>query len=455
MHRALIWRGVAATLFNVLFTVIALVAAILASAFTWLLMRGRENTRIAELNSIRADRDRVSTELSVARSEIPRLTTLNTELRSDLAAARAEFAARLVAEQQRLAEREALAARYLADAEKLKSTLQIEFQAIAARLLEEKSAKFTDHNKTQVEAILHPLRQQLADFRTRVDTVYKTESDDRSALKAQIEQLRLLNTRITDEAHALTTALKGQSQARGAWGELILDRLLESAGLIKGQDYLTQESLTTDDGRRLRPDVIVRLPDARHLVIDSKVSLVAYERAVNASDDATRIAATREHAAAVRTHVEQLSAKKYEDTGKLITPDYVLMFIPLEPAFILAAENDRALYEWAFDRRVILCTAPTLLVTLKTVATLWKQDRQTKNVQAIATRGGLLYDKFAGLFADLEEIGKHLTRLRESYDGALGKLKTGPGNLLAQVEDLKSLGAKAKKSLPTSPPELE
>ena len=288
-----------------------------------------------------------------------------------------------------------------------------------------------------------------------MDTVYKTESDDRSALKAQIEQLRLLNTRITDEAHALTTALKGQSQARGAWGELILDRLLESAGLIKGQDYLTQESLTTDDGRRLRPDVILRLPDARHLVIDSKVSLVAYERAVTAGDDSARLAATREHAAAVRTHVEQLSAKKYEDTGKLITPDYVLMFVPLEPAFILAAENDRTLYEWAFDRRVILCTAPTLLVTLKTIATLWKQDRQTKNVQAIATRGGLLYDKFAGLFADLEEIGKHLVRLRETYDGALGKLKTGPGNLLSQVEDLKSLGAKAKKSLPTATPELD
>ena len=438
-----------------IFTVIAVVAAALASAFTWLILRGRENTRTAELNSIRLDRDRVATEFSVSRSEVAQLSALNTELRSDLAAARAEFAARLAAEQQRLAERENLAARYLADAEKLKSTLQTEFQAIASKLLEEKSAKFTDYNKTQVEALLHPLRQQLADFRSRVDTVYKTESDDRSALKAQIEQLRLLNTRITDEAHALTTALKGQSQARGAWGELILDRLLESAGLVKGQDYLTQESLTTDDGRRLRPDVILRLPDARHLVIDSKVSLVAYERAVNSPDDPARLSATREHATAVRTHVEQLSAKKYEDTGKLITPDYVLMFIPLEPAFILAAENDRTLYEWAFDRRVILCTAPTLLVTLKTVATLWKQDRQTKNVQAIATRGGLLYDKFAGLFADLEEIGKHLARLRESYDSALGKLKTGPGNLLAQVEDLKTLGAKAKKSLPTSSPELD
>ena len=455
MHRALICRNLTPTVFHVLFTITAFVAATLASTFTWLFLRGRTAAHAAEMNAARIEQERLATELSTARADSTRLASLNTQLQSDLAGDRASFAAKLAAEQQRLAEREVLAARYLADAEKLKATLQTEFQAIASKLLEEKSAKFTDHNKTQVEALLHPLRQQLADFRARVDTVYKTESDDRSALKAQIEQLRLLNTRITDEAHALTTALKGQSQARGAWGELILERLLESAGLIKGQDYLTQESLTTDDGRRLRPDVILRLPDQRHLVIDSKVSLVAYERAVNAPDDATRLASTRDHAAAVRTHVEQLSAKKYEDTGKLITPDYVLMFVPLEPAFILAAENDRALYEWAFDRRVILCTAPTLLVTLKTVASLWKQDRQTKNVQAIATRGGLLYDKFAGLFADLEEIGKHLARLRESYDGALGKLKTGPGNLLSQVEDLKILGAKAQKSLPSTPPELE
>lgn len=455
MHPALICRNALPTIFHVLFTIIALASAALAGAFTWLFLRSRDAARTAELNAAHADRARLAAELATARTDLAQLSALHSQLSAQLAADRASFAAQLAAEQQRLLEREALAARSLADTEKLRATLQTEFQAIASRLLEEKSAKFTDHNKTQVEALLHPVRQQLADFRARVDTVYKTESDDRSALKAQIEQLRLLNTRITDEAHALTTALKGQAQARGAWGELILDRLLESAGLLKGQDYLTQESLTTADGRRLRPDVILRLPDARHLVIDSKVSLVAYERAVNAPDDATRLAATREHAAAVRTHVEQLSAKKYEDTGTLITPDYVLMFVPLEPAFILAAENDRTLYEWAFDRRVILCTAPTLLVTLKTVASLWKQDRQTKNVQAIATRGGLLYDKFAGLFADLEDIGKHLARLRESYDGALGKLKTGPGNLLAQVEDLKTLGAKAKKTLPSSAPELE
>jgi len=429
-------------------TLIAIAAALVAAIFTWLFLRNRETGLIAGLQAARAEQERLAAELTSTRAESARLSALNSQLQSELAAERAGFTAKLEAQAQRLTEREALAARYLADAEKLKATLQTEFQAIASKLLEEKSAKFTDHNKTQVEALLHPLRQQLTDFRERVDTVYKNDSDDRSALKTQIEQLRLLNTRITDEAHALTTALKGQAQVRGAWGELILDRLLESAGLIKGQDYLMQESLTTEDGRRLRPDVILRLPDQRHLVIDSKVSLVAYERAVNAPDDATRSTATREHAAAVRTHIEQLSAKRYEDNGKFISPDYVLMFVPLEPAFVLAVENDRTLYEWAFDRRIILCTAPTLLVTLKTVASLWKQDRQTKNVQAIANRGGLLYDKFAGLFADLEEIGKHLARLRESYDGALGKLKTGPGNLLGQVEELKTLGAKAKKSLP-------
>jgi DNA recombination protein RmuC len=424
------------------------ITAVIVGGIVWSLARARQAALIERLNARESDNTRLATDLATSQSALSEIRIQKSEIEQNLAAERASFAAQLTAGEQRLAERETLAARYLADAEKLKATLQTEFQAVAAKLLEEKSAKFTDHNKTQVEALLHPLRQQLTDFRQRVDTVYKTESDDRAALKAQIEQLRLLNGTITAEAHALTTALKGQSQARGAWGELILERLLDSAGLIKGEDYLTQESLTTDDGRRLRPDVILRLPDSRHLVIDSKVSLVAYERAANASDETVRAAAAKDHAAAVRTHVDQLSAKKYEDTGKLVTPEYVFMFVPLEPAFILALQTDSTLYEWAFDRRVILCTAPTLLVTLKTVSMLWKQDRQTKNVQAIADRGGALYDKFAGLIDDLENIGLHFGRTRESYDAAMNKLKTGKGNLLAQVEDLKKLGAKAKKSLP-------
>lgn len=427
-----------------------LLAAAAGASAAWFYLNARLGERLRARD---ADLARLTAALAASESSVSQLSSLNSQLSATLAAERAASAEKLAAGEQRLAEREQLAARYLADAEKLRATLQTEFQAVASKLLEEKSAKFTDHNKTQVEALLHPLRQQLVDFRQRVDTVYKTESDDRAALKAQIEQLRQLNTHITAEAHALTTALKGQSQARGAWGELILERLLDSAGLIKGENYLVQESLVTDDGRRLRPDVILRLPDARHLVIDSKVSLVAYERAVNAPDETARAAATREHAAAVRTHVDQLSAKKYEDTGRLVTPDYVLMFVPLEPAFILALQTDSTLYDWALDRRVILCTAPTLLVTLKTVSMLWKQDRQTKNVQAIAERGGALYDKFAGLIDDLESLGLQLGRARESYDDAMNKLKTGKGNLLAQVEDLKKLGAKAKKSLPSPSPE--
>jgi DNA recombination protein RmuC len=409
-----------------LYVILALAAG---AAGAWFYLNAQLGERLRARD---ADLARLNSALAASESSVSQLQAQSSELQAQIAAERAASTEKLAA------------------AEHLKATLQTEFQALASRILDEKSARFTDHNKTQVEALLHPLRQQLVDFRQRVDTVYKTESDDRAALKAQIEQLRLLNTHITAEAHALTTALKGQSQARGAWGELILERLLDSAGLIKGADYLTQESFTTDDGRRLRPDVILRLPDTRHLVIDSKVSLLAYERAVNATDDATRASAVTEHARAVRTHVDQLSAKRYEDTGKLITPDYVLMFVPLESAFTLALETDSSLYEWAFDRRVILCTAPTLLVTLKTVATLWKQDRQTKNVQAIADRGGALYDKFAGLIDDLEAVGLQLGRSRESYDAAMNKLKTGKGNLLAQVEDLKKLGARAKKSLPSS-----
>lgn len=370
---------------------------------------------------------------------------------AELSSDKARLEAQIEAERQRVTDQEKRAQQYLADIEKMRATLQTEFQAVAGKLLDEKTAKFTEHNKTQIDTLLTPLKQQLTDFRTRIDTVYKTESDDRVSLKTQIEQLRQLNLRITDEAHALTQALKGQAQARGAWGELVLERLLESSGLRRGEDYIAQESIIGADGRsRVRPDIILRLPDQRHLVIDSKVSLVDYEQSVNAIDAAPREAARKAHSAAVRRHVDSLASKKYEDAGQLVSPDYVLMFIPLEPAFVAALETDPALYEWAFDRRVIIVTSPTLLVTLKTVATLWKQDRQTKNVQEIAKRGGLLYDKFAGLYSDLEAIGGHLGKARESYDEVLGKLKTGRGNLLSQVEELKTLGAKAQKSLPTT-----
>ncbi len=430
------------------FTISLSVGILFGAGGAFLYFRGQLGVLAERIHQRDQDATRLRNELDSVSAQLATTQRAHLAAEQNLAAHRADADARLDAARERAAEQEKRTAQYLADIEKVKASLQSEFQAAAAKLLDEKSAKFTDLNKNQVEAILHPLRQQLTDFRQRVDTVYKTESDDRTALKAQIEQLRQLNTRITDEAHNLTRALKGQSQARGAWGELVLDRLLQSSGLRNGEDYITQSSMSNEEGRRLRPDVILRLPDDRHLVIDSKVSLVAYEQAVNAAEDAARDTARRAHATAVRRHVDELSGKRYEDTGTLVTPDYVLMFVPIEPAFSLALEIDSGLYEWAFDRRVILVTAPTLLATLKTVASLWKQDRQTKNALEIAKRGGLLHDKFVGLFNDLEAIGRHLDKARGSYDDVLGKLKTGRGNLLGQVDELRELGAKAAKTLP-------
>ena len=419
--------------------IIALVAVIVGGAVAWLILRERLAARDREISRLQAENSAQQTRISEAESNCSRSE-------QELAATKAASTERLAAEQQRFAEQEKRAAQYLADIEKMRASLQTEFQAVASKLLDEKSAKFTEQNKTQLDGLLSPLKQQLVDFRTRIDTVYKTESDDRTALKSQIEQLRLLNKNITDEAHSLTQALKGQSQVRGAWGELVLERLLEGCGLRAGQDYLVQKTLSAAEGR---PDIIIRLPDQRHLVIDSKVSLVDYERAANETDRALKEDARRAHANAVKKRVQELADKKYEDSGVLFSPEYVFLFIPIEPAFSMAAETEPALYDWAFDRKVILVTSSGLLAALRTVATLWKQDRQTKNVQEIARRGGLLYDKFVGLIEDLEQIGTHLDRARASHEQAFGKLKTGAGNLISQVEELKTLGAKARKSLPS------
>ena len=423
-------------------TVIALISAIVAGALVWWWKSRPGQTTVALANAA----DPTFDLLQKAQAENTALQNRIIALSSD----KARLEAQIEAERQRVTEQEKRAQQYLADIEKMRTTLQTEFQVVAAKLLDEKTAKFTEHNKTQMDTLLSPLKQQLTDFRTRIDTIYKTEGDERVSLKTQIDQLRQLNVRMTDEAHSLTQALKGQSQVRGAWGELVLERLLESCGLRKGEDYIVQKSLVDQDAKRSRPDIIIRLPDQRHLVIDSKVSLVAYEQAANATDPVQLEAAKKAHANAVKRHIQELADKKYEDSGQLFSPEYVFMFLPIEPAFAMALETETTLYDWAFDRRVILVTSSGLLAALRTVATIWKQDRQTKNVQEIAKRGGLLYDKFAGLYSDLEAIGGHLSKARESYDDVLGKLKTGRGNLLSQVEELKTLGAKAQKSLPAA-----
>jgi DNA recombination protein RmuC len=416
--------------------VVTIIVALLAGFLVWILMRQLLSEIRERLRQKEEEAANMTSELMCANR--------------DKAALEAELKTKEESWEARIKEREAMMGKYMEELNQMRATMQTEFQAVASKILDEKSAKFTELNRTQVETILNPLKMQLGDFRTRIDTVYKTESDDRASLKAQIEQLRELNSKITDEAHALTKALKGNSQARGAWGELILERLLEAAGLRKDEEYFVQTNITMGDGSRLRPDVVLRLPDDRHLVVDSKCSLIAYEQAVNAKDEAERKSAIVIHVKAVRQHIEELAGKAYEDTGKLFTPDYVLMFVPIEPAFIMALEADLTLYDWALERKVVLCTAPTLLVTLKTAAMLWKQDRQSKNLMEIVNRGGALYDKFVGLYEDIQKIGDALKKTQTCYDGAVNKLKEGRGNLLRQVEDLKSLGAKASKSLPAA-----
>jgi len=421
-----------------------LVFAAIAAPLAWALIRQRQTLVSAQLVEQKNERDRLTAALTEAQAERDTLRTRLAESEKSRAVDQASFA-----------EREAYLNQRLNDLEQVKAAMKTEFEAAAARIFGEKAKTFAEQNQAQLGQLLTPLRERLVDFRQTVEAAHRTDIAQRSVLKTQLEQLRELNASIGAEAQALTTALKGNSQVRGAWGELVLERLLESTGMRKGEEFLVQESLnTSNDGeksRRLRPDVILRLPEGRHLVIDSKVSLVAYERAANAADEAARATAAKAHAAAVRQHIDELSNKRYDDTGVLFTPDYVLMFVPLEPAFTLAIETDPALYDYAFGKRVILTTAASLLICLKTVATLWRQDRQTKNVQQIADRAGKLHEKFAGLLKDLQKLDAHLNSTRETYDAALAKLYSGRGNLHSQVAALEKLGAKTKTPLPAIP----
>lgn len=353
---------------------------------------------------------------------------------------RAALAARLEAERGSAAEKIAL----LQDA---RSQLSDQFKALAAEILEEKSRRFAEQNQESLGQLLEPLKQRLQQFQGKVEEVYVQEGKDRSALAAQVQQLMELNRRLSTDAHNLTTALKGQTKTQGNWGELILERLLETAGLRPGHEFDTQESHQRADGTRAQPDVVLHLPEDRHLVIDAKMSLVAYEQYVNADSDAAREAALRRHLDSVRGHVKELSAKNYQQLYELKSLDFVLMFIPVEPAFLLALANDGELWQEAWQRNVLLVSPSTLLFVVRTVAHLWRQEQQSRNAQEIARRGAELYDKLAGFVADLENVGTRLRQAQEAYDGAHGKLASGRGNVIRQAELLRELGVKPSKTL--------
>ena len=332
--------------------------------------------------------------------------------------------------------------------EKLREKFETEFENLANKILEEKSKKFTEQNKEKLDQVLKPLGEKIEEFKKQVADTYEKETRDRVSLKEQIVKMAELNQKMTDEAKNLTKALKGDTKKQGNWGEVILQRILEKSGLQKGREYELQESHTTEDGRRLQPDVVIHLPEDKRLIVDSKVSLTDYERYISADDDATQERALKAHVQSVRTHVKGLSAKNYQKIYEGNSPDFVLLFIPVEPAFAAALHGDSELYYEAFENNIVIVSPSTLLATLATIDNIWKQEYQNKNAMEIAKRGGALYDKFKLFVESMEDIGQRINQTQKSYDEAMGRLTTGNGNVLRQVEMLRSLGAKVSKQLP-------
>jgi DNA recombination protein RmuC len=323
-----------------------------------------------------------------------------------------------------------------------------QFSVLANKILEEKSRHFTDQNQTNLGQLLDPLKTRLQEFQTKVDQVYVQESKDRSALAQQVTSLLEMNQRLAAEARDLTLALKGSAKTQGDWGEVILERILEAAGLRRGHEYTVQETIAREDATRARPDVILHLPGDRKLVIDAKVSLLDYGTYCASTDDGLRKHAATRHCASLREHIRDLAARNYQRLPGLETLDFVILFVPIEPAFLLALETDGNLWVDAWEKNILLVSPSTLLFVVRTVAHLWKQEEQVRNVQQIAERGAELYDKFAGFVEDLSKVGARIEQTHIAYEAAFDKLTRGRGNLVRQVEMLRALGVQPTKRMP-------
>ena len=335
-----------------------------------------------------------------------------------------------------------------AEVEKLQEKFSKEFEILASKILEEKSVKFTEQNKENLKNILSPLQEKIQTFERKVEDTHKESIDYHAALRQQILGLKDLNLQMSKDTMNLTKALKGDSKTQGNWGELVLERVLEKSGLEKDREYFVQQSFTNEEGKRILPDVVIHLPDGKKMVIDSKVSLTAYEQFVNSDDDYEKSQFLKEHVNSLKRHIEQLSEKRYEDIYKIESPDFVLLFIPIEPAFAVALNTDNQLYNKAFERNIVIVTPTTLLATLRTIDSMWNNEKQQRNAIEIARQAGALYDKFEGFIADLTNVGKKMDEAKAEYRGAMNKLFEGKGNLIVSVEKLKKMGAKSKKSLP-------
>jgi DNA recombination protein RmuC len=408
------------------------------------------STAALTISDLREQAGKVNAELAAeretvanVRTDIESMTTRYdaksndaSSLALDLADVRSKLATEIEASQEKLA--------LLADA---KQALSDQFKNLANEILEDKSKRFTEQNQINLGALLDPLKLRISEFQSKIEDTYVKEGKERTALGEQVRQLMELNNQLSEDAKNLTRALRGSSKTQGNWGELVLERVLEASGLRKGEEYVVQSSHSREDGTRAVPDVVIHLPESRSLVIDAKVSLVAYEEFAISEVEPDRVAASKRHIESVKNHIRGLSEKNYHTLYGLKSLDFVLLFVPIEPAFMLAVTSDRDLFMDAWKRNVLLVSPSTLLFVVRTVAHLWRQEAQTRNAQEIAKRGAELYDKFVGFVEDMNSLGTRLRQAQAEYDGAYGKLASGRGNLIGQAEKLRTLGVKPSKSL--------
>jgi len=332
--------------------------------------------------------------------------------------------------------------------DELHQRFTIEFKNLANSILEEKSKKFTEQNKENIIQILNPLNEKIKEFQKKVEETYDKESQQRFSLKEEVKRLAELNQQISKEASNLTRALKGDSKIQGNWGEVILENILERSGLVRDREYFIQQSFTSEDGKRLQPDVIIKYPGDRNIIIDSKVSLTAYERFISSEDEDAKQQELKQHIESIKNHINILSNKNYQDLYSISGIDFVIMFLPIEPAYLLAIQNDQDLWNFAYEKRILLISPTNLIASLKMIVSMWRQEYQNKNAIEIARQGGELYDKFVSLLEDLKDIGNKLQQTQRGFDNAMNKLSTGKGNLIKRATNIKELGIKTKKSIP-------
>jgi len=418
--------------------ILAIIAGVLAVIVIYLFLGlGKIREKLAAETERRAAAEEKSSRVLGLESDLDEAQKENGAMRSRLS----ELETRLEDERKSGAEKLALL-------QEAKDQFKLEFQNLANKIFEDKSQKFTDQNKENLDNVLKPVREQLIEFKKKIEDVYDKESKERVTLLSEIGHLKNLNERISEDAINLTNALKGQSKTRGSWGEMILERVLEQSGLQKGREYEVQAMHTSEEGQRRHPDVIVHLPEGKDIVIDSKVSLTAYEKYCSADTDEKREKRLKEHVISIRTHIKELSNKRYEELEGISTLDFVLMFLPIEGAFWTAIESEQGLFNEAFDKNIMLVSPSTLLATLRIINNIWRYEDQNKNALIIAKKAGDLHDKFVGFVDALEDIGQKLGKAQESYLTAHKRLSEGTGNLVRRTEELKQLGVKAKKELP-------